>query len=50
MDMMSIVMLMMGHDCNMVAYMDDPERAAENRRRGPRPFLIEHKPRLVRKY
>ena len=27
-DMMSIVMLMLGYDGNMVAYMDDPDKAA----------------------
>ena len=47
-DMMSIVMLMMGYDGNMVEYMEDPERAAEIVAEA-RDFLIEKKP-LVRKY
>jgi spermidine/putrescine transport system substrate-binding protein len=47
-DMMSIVMLMMGYDGNMVAYMDDPEKAAAIVEEAKN-FLIEHKP-LVRKY
>ncbi|MEM1130287.1 MAG: extracellular solute-binding protein [Pseudomonadota bacterium] len=47
-DMMSIVMLMMGYDGNMVEYMDDPERAAEIVKEA-QDFLIEKKP-LVRKY
>jgi spermidine/putrescine transport system substrate-binding protein len=47
-DMMSIVMLMMGYDGNMVAYMDDPEKAAQIVEEAKN-FLIEKKP-LVRKY
>lgn len=47
-DMMSIVMLMKGYDGNMVAYLDDPEKAAEIVAEA-RDFLIEKKP-LVRKY
>jgi spermidine/putrescine transport system substrate-binding protein len=47
-DMMSIVMLMMGYDGNMVAYMDDPEKAAQIVEEAKQ-FLIENKP-LVRKY
>lgn len=47
-DMMSIVMLMMGYDGNMVAYMDDPDKAAAIVEEA-KAFLIEHKP-LVRKY
>ncbi|OSP54202.1 PotD/PotF family extracellular solute-binding protein [Pseudoruegeria sp. SK021] len=47
-DMMSIVMLYQGHDGNMVAYMDDPEKAAQVVAEA-RDFLIEKKP-LVRKY
>ncbi len=47
-DMMSIVMLKMGYDGNMVAYMDDPEEAARIVEEAKN-FLIEHKP-LVRKY
>ena len=47
-DMMSIVMLMMGYDGNMVAYMDDPEKAAAIVEEAKN-FLIEKKP-LVRKY
>ena len=47
-DMMSIVMLMMGHDGNMVAYMDDPEEAGRIVEEAKN-FLIEKKP-LVRKY
>ncbi len=47
-DMMSIVMLMMGYDGNMVAYMNDPEKAAQIVEEAKN-FLIEKKP-LVRKY
>ncbi|WP_292292523.1 extracellular solute-binding protein [Marivita sp.] len=47
-DMMSVVMLMMGYDGNMVEYMDDPEKAAQIVEEAKN-FLIEHKP-LVRKY
>ncbi|MCR9089156.1 MAG: extracellular solute-binding protein [Rhodobacteraceae bacterium] len=47
-DMLSIVMLMKGYDGNMVAYLDDPEKAAEIVAEA-RDFLIEKKP-LVRKY
>lgn len=47
-DMLSVVMLMMGYDGNMVEYKDDPERAAEIVTEA-RDFLISHKP-LVRKY
>ena len=47
-DMLSIMMLYHGHDGNMVAYLDDPERAAEIVRES-RDFLIDKKP-LVRKY
>ncbi|MBV7395050.1 ABC transporter substrate-binding protein [Mameliella sediminis] len=47
-DMMSIVMLMKGYDGNMVAYMDDPEKAAAIVEEAKQ-FLIEKKP-LVRKY
>ena len=47
-DMMSIIMLKMGYDGNMVAYMDDPEKAAAIVEEAKQ-FLIENKP-LVRKY
>ncbi|GGH39848.1 spermidine/putrescine transport system substrate-binding protein [Cribrihabitans marinus] len=47
-DMMSIVMLMKGYDGNMVAYMDDPDKAAAIVEEAKQ-FLIEKKP-LVRKY
>lgn len=47
-DMLSVVMLYKGYDGNMVAYMDDPEKAAEVVKEA-RDFLIEKKP-LVRKY
>jgi len=47
-DMMSIVMLKMGYDGNMVAYLDDPDKAAEIVAEA-RDYLIEKKP-LVRKY
>lgn len=47
-DMMSIVMLYLGYDGNMIAYMDKPEEAARIVTEA-RDFLIEHKP-LVRKY
>lgn len=47
-DMMSIIMLKMGYDGNMVAYMDDPAKAAAIVEEAKQ-FLIEKKP-LVRKY
>ncbi len=47
-DMMSIVMLYLGYDGNMVAYMDDPAKAAKIVEEA-RDFLIKHKP-MVRKY
>jgi len=47
-DMMSIVMLKMGYDGNMVEYMDDPDRAAEVVTEA-RDLLIENKDK-VRKY
>ena len=47
-DMMSIVMLMMGYDGNMVAYLDDPEKAAQIVEEAKN-FLIENKPK-VRKF
>lgn len=47
-DMMSIIMLKMGYDGNMVAYMDDPAKAAQIVEEAKN-FLIEKKP-LVRKY
>lgn len=47
-DMMSVVMLYLGYDGNMVAYKDDPEKAAEIVKEA-RDFLIEHKP-MVRKF
>jgi len=47
-DMLSIVMLMLGYDGNMVAYMDDPVKAAAIVEEA-KAFLIEKKP-LVRKY
>jgi spermidine/putrescine transport system substrate-binding protein len=47
-DMMSIIMLKMGYDGNMVAYLDDPEKAAAIVEEAKQ-FLIEKKP-LVRKY
>lgn len=47
-DMMSIVMLMKGYDGNMVAYMDDPEKAAQIVEEAKQ-FLIDKKS-LVRKY
>ncbi len=47
-DMMSIVMLMKGYDGNMVAYMDDPEKAAAIVEEAKQ-FLIDKKP-MVRKY
>ncbi|WP_227272335.1 ABC transporter substrate-binding protein [Roseobacter weihaiensis] len=47
-DMMSIVMLKMGYDGNMVEYMDDPEKAAAIVEEAKQ-FLIDKKP-LVRKY
>lgn len=47
-DMMSIVMLKLGYDGNMVEYMDDPEKAAAIVEEAKQ-FLIDHKP-LVRKY
>ncbi|MCT7374588.1 ABC transporter substrate-binding protein [Chelativorans salis] len=47
-DMMSVVMLYLGYDGNMIAYKDDPEKAAEIVKEA-RDFLIEHKP-MVRKF
>jgi spermidine/putrescine transport system substrate-binding protein len=47
-DMMSIIMLKMGYDGNMVAYLDDPDKAAQIVEEAKN-FLIEKKP-LVRKY
>lgn len=47
-DMMSVVMLYLGYDGNMIAYMDDPEKAAQVVEEA-RDFLIEHKP-MVRKF
>lgn len=47
-DMMSIIMLKMGYDGNMVAYLDDPEKAAQIVEEAKN-YLIEKKP-LVRKY
>lgn len=47
-DMMSIVMLYLGYDGNMVEYLDDPVEAARIVAEA-RDFLIEKKP-LVRKY
>lgn len=47
-DMMSVMMLYKGYDGNMIAYKDDPERAAEIVRE-VRDFLIEHK-NMVRKF
>ncbi|MFA3918933.1 ABC transporter substrate-binding protein [Ruegeria hyattellae] len=47
-DMMSIVMLKMGYDGNMVEYLEDPEKAAMIVEEAKQ-FLIEKKP-LVRKY
>ena len=47
-DMMSIVMLKMGYDGNMVEYMDDPAEAARIVNEAKQ-FMIEKKP-LVRKY
>jgi len=47
-DMMSIIMLKLGYDGNMVAYMDDPEKAAAIVEEAKQ-FLISKKP-LVRKY
>jgi spermidine/putrescine transport system substrate-binding protein len=47
-DMMSIIMLKLGYDGNMVEYMDDPAKAAAIVDEAKQ-FLIEKKP-LVRKY
>ena len=47
-DMMSIVMLMLGYDGNMVAYLNDPDKAAAIVEEAKQ-FLIRKKP-LVRKY
>ncbi|MFD2739526.1 PotD/PotF family extracellular solute-binding protein [Sulfitobacter aestuarii] len=47
-DMMSVLMLKMGYDGNMIAYLDDPEKAAAIVEEAKQ-FLIEKKP-LVRKY
>ena len=41
-DMMSVVMLYLGYDGNMIEYMDDPDKAAEIVREA-RDFLIERK-------
>ena len=47
-DMMSIVMLMLGYDGNMVAYLNNPDKAAAIVEEAKQ-FLIQKKP-LVRKY
>ncbi len=47
-DMMSIIMLKMGYDGNMVEYLDDPAKAARIVNEAKQ-FLIDKKP-LVRKY
>jgi spermidine/putrescine transport system substrate-binding protein len=47
-DMMSIVMLYLGYDGNMIAYMDDPEKAAAIVKEA-RDFMIKNKPK-VRKF
>ncbi len=47
-DMMSIIMLKLGYDGNMVAYLDDPEKAARIVEEAKQ-YLIDRKP-LVRKY
>lgn len=47
-DMMSIIMLKMGYDGNMIEYLDDPAKAAAIVEEAKQ-FLIEKKP-LVRKY
>ncbi len=47
-DMMSVVMLYLGYDGNMVEYIDDPDKAAAIVTEA-RDFLIENKPK-VRKY
>ena len=47
-DMMSVVMLYLGFDGNMIEYIDDPDKAAQVVRQA-RDFLIEHKP-MVRKF
>ncbi|MEP2030768.1 MAG: extracellular solute-binding protein [Paracoccaceae bacterium] len=47
-DMMSIVMLKLGYDGNMVEYLDDPDKAAAIVEEAKQ-FLIDKKP-LVRKY
>lgn len=47
-DMMSVVMLYLGYDGNMVAYMDDPEKAAAVVQEA-RDFMIQHKDK-VRKF
>jgi spermidine/putrescine transport system substrate-binding protein len=47
-DMMSIVMLYLGHDGNMVKYLDQPEKAAEVVAEA-RDFMIKHKDK-VRKF
>jgi spermidine/putrescine transport system substrate-binding protein len=46
--MMSIVMLYLGYDGNMIAYMDDPEKAAAIVKEA-RDFMIRNKPK-VRKF
>ena len=47
-DMMSIVMLYLGYDGNMIAYMDDPDKAAAVVKEA-RDFMIKNKP-MVRKF
>ena len=47
-DMMSVVMLYLGYDGNMIEYIDDPDKAAEVVKEA-RDFLIEHKG-MVRKF
>ncbi|MEO1102379.1 MAG: extracellular solute-binding protein [Pseudomonadota bacterium] len=47
-DMMSVVMLYLGYDGNMVEYMDDPDKAAQVVTEA-RDLMIEHKPK-VRKF
>jgi spermidine/putrescine transport system substrate-binding protein len=47
-DMMSVVMLYLGYDGNMIAYMDDPEKAAAIVQEA-RDFMIRNKPK-VRKF
>ena len=47
-DMLSVAMLYLGYDGNMIEYMDDPEKAAQVVQEA-RDLLIEHKP-MVRKF